>query len=96
MLCILFCSTCVVRDFDFDVLRKILCAGTVLWSCANLRQLATTSDKSTAVKFCCPVPHNILYVFFILVLLTVCKIFIFHVLFFDSLLVLYLLLLLSQ
>ena len=30
MLCILFCCTCVVRDLDFDVLRKILCIGTLV------------------------------------------------------------------
>ena len=74
MLCILFCSTCVVRDLDFDVLRKI--TGTVRWSCADLRRLPTSPLQLNFTVLCCI--RNIFYVFFILVLFTVCKILTFH------------------
>ena len=51
-----------------------------------VRGLATTSDKSPAVKFYCPVPHNeYLLCIFHSCAFTVCKIFTFHVLVFDSL-----------
>ena len=45
-----------------------------------VRGLATTSDKSSAVTFYCPVPHKeYLLCIFILVLFTVCKMFTFHI-----------------